>query len=147
MTDQDLFIICVGNPFNDNEIQFLSRLKIRERFITIKASDQMLATLYENALAFVYPSYYEGFGIPILEAFFMKCPVLLNDSSCFKEIASDAALYFNSKSMSSIRTEINKIISDPSLRRSLINKGLERVSHFSWESSAKATANVYHNLC
>ena len=117
MTDQDLYVICVGNPFNDNEIQFLNRLNIRNRFITIKASDQMLATLYENAIAFVYPSYYEGFGIPILEAFFMKCPVLLNDSSCFKEIANDAALYFNAKCTKSIVETVNKVLTSLNPKR------------------------------
>ena len=143
MNDQELFILCAGNPFNDSEIQFLDRLNIRDRFITIKASDQILATLYKKALAFVYPSYYEGFGIPILEAFYMKCPVLLNDSSCFKEIAGDAALYFNSKCTKSIVVTANKILTDSNLRESLKIKGSKRVSEFSWKESALKTSIIY----
>jgi glycosyltransferase involved in cell wall biosynthesis len=142
-----LFIICTGEGFDDTEIKCLQRLKIFNQFISRNVNDTEMTYLYKNAIGFVFPSYYEGFGIPILEAFTMECPVILSNSSCFKEIAGDAAVYFNPKNRLSIRTEIERIISDVTLRQSLIKKGLERISHFSWERSAEATINIYLKLC
>jgi glycosyltransferase involved in cell wall biosynthesis len=77
----------------------------------------------------------------------MKCPVLLNDSSCFKEIANDAALYFNSKCTKSIVETVNKVLTDLNLRETLKVNGTKRVSEFSWKESALKTSTIYKNCC
>lgn len=76
-----------------NEIKIFESLNISPKFIHIQASDAMLYTLYNQAEAFVFPSLYEGFGIPILEAYACLCPAIISNTSCFPEIAADAAAY------------------------------------------------------
>lgn len=69
-----------------------------------------LRSLYENALCFVFPSLYEGFGLPILEAFVSGCPAVLSDTSCFPEIAGDAAAYFDPNSIEDMREKIAEVV-------------------------------------
>ena len=93
---QDLHVVCTGGPFHETENAFLKETGIKGRFIhQWVAKDEDLFSLYHHAVCFIYPSEYEGFGIPILEAYQADCPVMLNRKSCFPEIAGDAAIYFN----------------------------------------------------
>jgi glycosyltransferase involved in cell wall biosynthesis len=92
-----------------------------------------MAYLYKNAIAFIFPSMYEGFGIPILEAYANDCPVLLSNTSCFPEIAGKAALYFDPKSRCEIQHKINELINSNALRNELIVNGRTRLKKFSWE--------------
>ena len=98
--DDNIYVICTGEKsFTQKEIILIENSKEEKgkylkRFIQHKCSDKELIMLYCNAECFVFPSKYEGFGIPILEAFANECPVVLSESSCFPEIAEDAALYF-----------------------------------------------------
>jgi len=108
--------------------------------------DSSVVQIYEKAQAFVFPSLYEGFGIPILEAFACKCPVLLSRSSCFPEIASDAALYFDPLDEDSIRETVGDVLRQEDLREDLRTRGLNRLSHFSWEKAASQTMKVYQSL-
>ena len=102
-----------------------------------------------NAEAFIYPSLDEGFGMPILEAFAAGCPVLLNNKSCFPEVAGNAALYFNlDKHGSDFYQCISSFISYSSGQiNSLQQLGYERLSLFSWEKSATQLVNLYKELC
>lgn len=143
---QNLSVICTGRGFNTEETKYLKSLGIYNRFISISTDDKELAILYSEAIALVFPSYYEGFGIPILEAFEMGCPVLLSNIGSFKEVARDAAIYFDPKNMVSLRSVVTKILNNPSLRDFLISKGYERVKDFSWKVSALETTNIYHNI-
>lgn len=104
--------------------------------------------LYHYALAFVYPSSYEGFGLPILEAYKAECPVLLNHASCFPEIAEDAAVYFH---MDEKRTDFEEQFEtfyylDGIEKKKLIEKQNERLKHFSWKKSALELANIYKHI-
>lgn len=144
--DSKLFLVCTGNAFSTMELELLNGLGIIDQVITKNVNDSELAQVYKKAIVLIFPSYYEGFGIPILEAWAMKCPVVLSNTSCFPEIAGDAALYFNSKSVQSIRTIIEKIMCDTTTRESLIKKGTERSLDFSWKISTEQTANVYNKL-
>lgn len=99
----------------------------------IQASDELLYTLYNQAEAFVFPSLYEGFGIPILEAYACHCPAIISNTSCFPEIASDAAAYFNPYSEMEIADTIANVIYNQTLRAELIYKGSERLKLYSWE--------------
>ena len=105
-----------------------------------------LFALYQRAIAFVYPSLYEGFGIPILEAFACGCPVILSNSSCFPEVAEDAALFFNTENKDDLSHKLEEIILNSDLRNSLINKGLNRQRAFSAEKKAKETYEVYKSI-
>jgi len=109
-------------------------------------TDDELAKCYAGALCFVFPSTYEGFGIPILEAFSCNCPVVLSNISCFKEVAKDAAEYFEPTSEISILKSIEKVTKSKRRRGILIAKGRKRLEYFSWKKCAEETLEVYHSL-
>jgi len=141
LIDRNLFLYCVGNSFSNNEKNLIHNLGLNDLVKNIGiVSDFQLANLYHNAACFVYPSLYEGFGIPILEAFKHKCPVALSNTSCFPEIAKDSALYFNPKDSNSIQ---NTIISAIENRKKLISLGTKRMYDFSWNKAADETLAVY----
>lgn len=145
--EKDIFLICVGGGnFSEEENTFLKELNILNNIISINVTDNQLVYLYKNALAFVFPSFYEGFGIPILEAFYSKCPVILSNSTCFPEIAQDCAEYFEPDNIDDIKYKIEKVINDKILRNKLIEKGLIRLKDFSWEKTAFNTKEIYRSL-
>jgi glycosyltransferase involved in cell wall biosynthesis len=146
LIEKNLNLVCTGNYFNEEEIRLFEYLKIKERVHHYYANDMELSYLYKNAIALVFPSLYEGFGIPILEAFVNKCPVLLSNASCFPEIAGNAALYFDPKSTIEIQNQINNIIDNPSLREELILNGNIQLNSFSWEKASNETIKVYTDL-
>lgn len=145
--DKELKILCVGGgKFNDSEIQKINELKLTDRIYQKYLNDKELELAYKNAQCFVFPSLYEGFGIPILEAFSNKCPVVLSNASCFPEIAMDAALYFDGNDVDNMASTISKVIYDNKLKEILINKGIKRLKDFSWKETAKDTIEVYHKV-
>ncbi len=105
-----------------------------------------LLGLMREAMAFVYPSLYEGFGLPILEAFGLKTPVVTSNCSSMAEIADKAAVLVDPKSVESIAEGIKKIIENKKLRNDLIKKGKERLKNFSWQKTAKETLEVYKRI-
>lgn len=122
-TDAHLHLICAGKPFSKAESELISRIGIASHTLRISVNDQHLKELYNRALLFVYPSYYEGFGIPILEAYTCNCPVALSQASCFPEIAENAAAYFDPFSVSSMAEAIKSVIYDEAERTRLILAG------------------------
>lgn len=144
----DVVLLCAGSGnFTEQENVMLKTLGIENQVIHQHFySDNTLFSLYQRAIAFIYPSLYEGFGIPILEAFACGCPVILSDSSCFPEVAQDAALYFNIDNKDDLSQKLEEIISNSDLRNSLINKGLNRQKAFSAEKKAKETYKVYKSI-
>ncbi len=105
-------------------------------------SDETLLCLYKNAKLFVYPSLYEGFGLPPLEAMACGCPVVVSNVASLPEICGDAGFYVDPYDLSSIAEGIEKGATDEELRESLIHKGLQRARIFSWEKSANEHAEV-----
>jgi glycosyltransferase involved in cell wall biosynthesis len=142
----DLKLICTGQPFNDEEKDLLNNLQITNRTTCIFSSENQLSELYSKAKAFVFPSLYEGFGIPILEAFASNCPAILSNTSSMPEIGADAAVYFDPNSIEDMRKQIERVITSASLQNELIKKGQEQVKKFSWEKCAKETMEVYKKL-
>ena len=114
--------------------------------IHISANDAQMASLYRHALCFVYPSLYEGFGIPILEAFYNNCPICLSNASCFPEVAADAALYFNPNDADSMYSTLKEVVASQALRKELTTKGTMRGKEFSIEKMVEQTCNVYRKL-
>lgn len=146
---KNLKVICTGVPFTWEENYFIAVFGMEDRFIqTFVQSDQEFMDLYHHAVAFVYPSEYEGFGIPILEAYKADCPVMLNRRSCFPEIAGDAAVYFNLDAYESDFEEQFETLYhlDGNEREALLVKQRERLKRYSWTKSAQQLADVYRKL-
>lgn len=141
--NQYLHLVCTGKPFSDSELQQISNLKIASNTRQITINDKDMSELYSRALLFVFPSYYEGFGIPILEAYACNCPVALSNATCFPEIAGNAGAFFDPHSITSIANTITEIIGDENKRTKLIQAGQERLKLYSWEKAARETENVY----
>lgn len=147
LKDNELNIICAGGgSFDQNEKCLIKDLEIEQNIFQYSFNDSELAFLYKNALAFVFPSLYEGFGIPILEAFACNCPQVISNSSCFPEIAGDAAEYFNPNDIYSMVCSISNVIYNKQYRKELINKGNERLKFFSWKTAAQKTKDLYEEL-
>ncbi|MGC1247731.1 MAG: glycosyltransferase family 1 protein, partial [Spirulinaceae cyanobacterium] len=109
-------------------------------------SDELVALLYKKADVFVYPSHYEGFGLPVLEAMTLGTPVVTSNTSSLPEVAGDAALLVNPNDPIELAESILKVISDRKLRDNLIQKGQKRAKLFSWERTAKETLKAYKSL-
>ena len=109
--------------------------------------DDVLKSIYANANLFVFPSLTEGFGFPILEAMSCRVPVITSNYGGMAEIAGDAALLVDPYDVDEIAEAIYRVLTDENLRKDLIKKGLERVSQFSWEKTARETLTVYKKAC
>lgn len=114
----------------------------RVTFIDYVISEDLPA-LYGGAQAFVFPSLFEGFGIPILEAMACGTPVVTSNVSSMPEVAGEAALYVDPNSTDDIVKAMQTMLSEPNTRASLIEKGLQRVKQFSWQKTAKETLEVF----
>lgn len=114
--------------------------------ILVDVSNRQLRNYYNNAIAFVYPSLYEGFGLPILEAMACGCPVITSDYGAMKEVAGKAAILVHPTSVDSIAGAMYKISRVGLFRRRIIQKGLRRVKIFSWNRTAKSTLAVYNKV-
>lgn len=142
----DLKVLCTGYDFENEELQLFAALGVENRFRHLFVNDEELNYLYRNAVCFVFPSLYEGFGLPILEAYANNCPVMLNNTSCFPEIAGDAAIYFEmEKSGKSDFYEkfsyLYKLSSED--RQKLIDAGIKRLSMYSWSKASEQLEMVY----
>ena len=110
------------------------------------ATDTTLAHLYSNCLAFIYPSLYEGFGIPPLEAMSCRAPVIASNTSSIPEVVGSAALLFDPLSLDDLVEKIQFLIDTPSLRKMLITSGLQQSHKFSWDETVNQTVSSYLNL-
>lgn len=108
--------------------------------------NEMLAVLYRLADVFVFPSLYEGFGLPPLEAMASGTPVVTSNVSSLPEVVGDAALLVDPRDAEAIAGAVERILEDPALRRSLIQKGLVRSREFSWERAARRIRDVYLDI-
>lgn len=146
---KEVKLICVGSPFEKDEAAFISTLSLTGNVISTFATDNELYHLYHYAMAFIFPSTYEGFGIPILESFINGCVTLLNNSSCFPEIGGEAAIYFNSdgKGNSDLPEKMEyvyRLTQDE--RKTIIDKGFRRVEQFSWQNASIKLSEIYQAL-
>jgi len=145
--DSELYIVCAGGgKFTKLEIEKFKNLNIINKIFYYLVNDTLLINLHKKALAFVFPSLYEGFGIPVLEAFACKCPVIVGNTSSLPEVAGDAAVYFDPTDKSSMLNSIQKVIYNDELKKQLINKGTERVKEFTWGKTADKTKKIYEEV-
>ncbi|WP_373032042.1 glycosyltransferase family 4 protein [Sulfurovum sp.] len=147
LDDRELSVVCVGGGrFNLDEIEAFEYLGITSQLSQFDLNDDALAYMYQNASLFVFPSLYEGFGIPILEAYACECPLVCSNTSALPEIAGNGAYYFDPYSEESMKNAISRVLNDPDIQKTLVLEGTERLQHFSWEKAAFETQQVYESL-
>lgn len=143
--NRDLRLRCIGGqPFTKVELSKLAELKVGHA-VTHEGylPDQQMQSVYSQARAVIYPSLYEGFGIPILEGMTCGTAILTSNRASMPEVAGDAALLFDPYSVESIASSISQLMNSESMRNELIVKGLRRARQFSWQRSAQETCEVY----
>jgi len=141
--ESDLKLICVGLPFNKDEVKELKELNIVEKTKVLGVNEDELNDLYFHAQVFVYPTLYEGFGMPILEAFANNCPVCLSNTSSLPEVAGEAGVYFDPVNSDSILSAMEKVIYNSDFSKKIIAAGTNRLNNFSWKYCAEQTINSY----
>ena len=142
--DPEIKLMVVGGgPLKPREKASLKDLGIADRVVWASLSDSELAGAYANALAFVFPSRWEGFGIPTLEAMASGCPVILASSSAHLEVGGDAALFFPPGEVTELARRLNEVASDEALRAESSRRGQARAARFTWEETARLTADAY----
>lgn len=141
----NFMIVCFGgNTFQKNEHDLFHELKLSDQQIKhVAGEDTLLAKYYRHAELFVYPSLYEGFGIPLLEAMSNNCAVVCSNSSSIPEVTGNAAAFFDPEYADSICHVIETMLQSPDELSKLRRRGAERVDSFSWEKCANDTLNAY----
>ncbi|GHT74873.1 hypothetical protein FACS189456_6600 [Bacteroidia bacterium] len=139
-------IVCSGPAFREHERQNLQHLGILDKTINFYATDVQMAQLYHDAEMLVVPSYYEGFGMPILEAWVYNCPVVLSNASCLPEIAGDAGIYFDPYDAEEMSAKMSLMLDSPSRRKQQVELCQQRLADFSWEKCAGEHLAVYKSL-
>ncbi|NTW27494.1 MAG: glycosyltransferase family 4 protein [Candidatus Moranbacteria bacterium] len=145
----DLKLVFAGAPawqFESTLEKIAGSQFAKDIIITGTIPFALLPTLYQNAQAFVFPSLYEGFGIPVLEAMASGTPVVLADNSSLPEVAGDSALYFKTNDSASLVGCLERILKDSELRAVLVGEGQKRAAGFSWEKCAKQTLDVIEKM-
>ena len=141
----DLHLVCIGGgPLGSVETAPFGDAAARVH--QLQADDATLAWCYAHAAAFVFPSLYEGFGLPILEAFLNRCPAVLAERSCFPEIGADAALYFDPDRPETLVDQLDRLLGDAALCQRLAATGEIRARDFTWARMAAAHAALYREL-
>lgn len=141
-------LVCFGGgKFSLEELGYFKKLGVADgSIIQLDGDDERLNDLYSNASIFVYPSIYEGFGIPLLEAMSNLCPVACSNSSSLPEVAGDAALFFDPLDTNSLTKSIEEILTSEVIRKKLIKNGINQISKFNWEKCATETQKVYEKV-
>ena len=141
----DADLVCAGGgSFTPSENDWIRYCGLMGRVHHVSSpSTPHLASLYHFAGLFCYPSLYEGFGIPLLEAFACGCPVAASATSCLPEVGRDAVEFFDPVHAESIATGMERVLRDSSHAAKLRARGLKRLGDFSWEKSAQETLKVY----
>ena len=143
----ELSLCVVGSPFKPDELELMNRLKISDRIQCFgQATDPQLAKLYRCSLALVYPSLYEGFGIPALEAMACGTVAVVGNTSSLPEVVGDAGVLFDPKSPQELADILVWLMDHTAEREILIGKGRERAKNFSWDKTAAETVKIYRSL-
>lgn len=147
-THQDAFdLVVVGPPWSETELNWLHKLNIYDHlFLTSSASDEELCLLYNQAAAFIYPSVYEGFGLPLLEAMQCGCPIVASKIPSSLEVAEDCAVYFEPESIDGLRAAMTVAVSEGRDAKRVV-QGLIHSRAFSWDQTARLMADVYNSFC
>lgn len=136
-----------GGRFSPSEMTLLTELGFQsDQARQLGGDDTLLGHLYDQATAFVFPSLYEGFGMPPLEAMVHQCPVISSNTSSMPEVIGDAGEFFDPKSIDDMAVAIERVVYSPSRTQDLIERGRKRLDLFSWERCADRTLDIYRSL-
>ena len=131
---RDMRVVCVGGENHQQDRAALGALGLDRHVQFVEfVADDALAVLYQNALALVYPSRYEGFGLPVLEAMAEGCPVVCSDVASLPEVGGAAAFYFDPESVESLEAALTQVLSG--VRDEIVQRGRRNVERFSWDRS------------
>ena len=146
-SNEGLTLLCAGgNKFNEEEKELILNFGLSNQVIQQNFEDAALPTYYKNAKCFVFPSAYEGFGIPVLEAMACGCPVVLANHSSFPEVAGEAGVYFDLNNEKDLKHKIESILNNETLRKEYSLKGFTQVKKFSWEKTVKECYEIYKKV-
>jgi glycosyltransferase involved in cell wall biosynthesis len=139
-------MLCVGSQFSAKEIEHLTYLGLQNNvFALSNLSNFEMSYVYNNAFALVYPSLYEGFGIPPLEAMNLGCPVIASNTSSLPEVVGDAGILVDPRDINSISLALEELL-DENVRKNYISKGFERSKLFAWDLTSKKHIELYESL-
>ncbi len=142
---KQIYFVCVGGEDPRADREFLQSQGVENHFAFISGvDDSELRTLYRHAQVLVFPSLYEGFGLPLLEAMANDCPVLCSDTAVFHEVAADAAIYFDALNPESLAGALDAF--RHSNRQELLLRGRQNCARFSWNTAAAKLADLYREL-
>lgn len=140
-------MVCVGDgPFTNDETSFAESIGVRGRIHHLRSNDAELAGLYEQACALLYPSRYEGFGMPLLEAMIHDCPVIAAPLAPLPEVAGDAALYADAFDAEAWMAQMELLAGSSEERDRLVDLGRKRAAKFTWTDGARAHASLYSEM-
>ncbi|MFZ2193370.1 MAG: glycosyltransferase family 1 protein [Candidatus Moraniibacteriota bacterium] len=147
-TQKGLSLVLVGKKdyFYLRLENFVKKKKIENVVFSDYVPDYHLDILQHNAAAYVFPSLYEGFGLPPLEAMAKGVPVVSSDHPCMKEILGESAYFFDGKSEKAIRTAIEEVLTNEELRTRLIREGYQQIRKYNWKKMAQETLEIYKNI-
>ena len=148
---KDLQLVLVGRPgYGFSKLsKYLNEHHLRDEVIlTGYVSEEDKIALYDLATIFVYPSLYEGFGIPLVEAMVRKVPIVASRISSTEEVAGDAAIYYSNDLFDheALAEQILKVLENGTLRQELVKKGLQRTKEFSWERVGQRYVQAYREV-
>lgn len=144
--NKELKFIIVGNELTNTERKFFDSNLLKRTIFLNNISNVELNLLYNNAIALIYPSSYEGFGIPIIEAMKAACPVIVLDNSSIKEVAGDAGILLKELEITIFTKKINELRKNLDYRKNLIYLGIDQSKKFSWSKCCKETHDFYKEI-
>lgn len=143
-TDSTLHLVCAGGgAFTKNETVLLERLNLKDKVIQKRFDEDELGLFYKNARCFVFPSEYEGFGIPVLEAMACGCPIVLTNNSSFPEVAGEAGIFYELNNKADLKNKIGWVLTNEDVRLNYSARGLQQVQKFTWKDAANQCYAVY----
>jgi glycosyltransferase involved in cell wall biosynthesis len=144
---RDFDLICFGSsPFSPDERRLIEEYRLTGKVIHVSGNDESLRWYYRNASLLVYPSLCEGFGLPLVEAMTLGCPVTASARGSIPEVLGDAGIMFDPDVPESVSKALRDVLFDDRLRDNLISRGHSRATLFSWQRTVEATCTAYKHL-
>jgi glycosyltransferase involved in cell wall biosynthesis len=145
--DTQLVIIGKKTAYFNEIKTFISENKLQNKVIFLENVElKELASIYRMASVFIYPSVFEGFGIPIIEALYSKTPVITSKGGCFSEAGGENSIYIDALSTEEIKVKLEEVLANPEKREAMKQKGHEFVQKFNDENIAKEWIETYHEV-
>lgn len=147
LENKKVILLCAGGgSFNEIEKKEIKKANLLDQVMHFDFKDEDLGFIYSNAKCFIFPSEYEGFGIPVVEAMKCECPVILPRSSSFPEVAGDAGIFYELNNKKELKEKIMKVLNDDSFRNQYIIKGIEQSKKFDWDIAAEECLELYKKV-